>query len=232
MERENGMNQAVTRDTAWANGMALYYEAVGEGRPVVLLHGNGEDHTLFAAQVRQLTAAGYRVYTPDSRGHGMNPPLEEYHYADMAEDVYQLIAAWGLSRPALYGHSDGGIIGLLLALAHPEALSLLAVSGTNLSPAGLKPDFLVSCAGDNSPLTRLMLTEPHIVPTSLRRIKLPVLVTAGSDDLILPEETRRLAACLPRAELHILEGHDHGSYIHNSEIMGRLLLDFFQKHGY
>ncbi len=218
--------------TAAVNGVTLHYYTAGRGKPVLLVHGNGEDHTLFETQIRQLTMAGYRVIAPDSRGHGKSSPVAEYHYADMAEDMYCLIQDLDLDRPAYYGHSDGGIIGLLLAMAHPEALGLMAVSGTNLSPQGLRPDFLAAIAEESGPLITLMETEPHIAPESLEKIAVPVLVTAGSDDLVLPEETDTIASHLPRGQKVIVDGSDHGSYIAGSEIMGRLLKRFFAENGY
>ena len=74
-----------------------------------------------------------------------------------------------------------------------------------------------------------MLTEPHIDPESLKKIRIPVLVTAGDNDLILPSETEKIAAALPDSEMVIVEDADHGSYIMDSEIMGKLLLDFLQR---
>ncbi len=224
------------RESVRVNGVCLRYAAAGSGRPVVLVHGNGESHDLFETEISQQTAAGFRVYAPDSRGHGASEPVTEYHYADMAEDMYQFIRALGLRSPALYGHSDGGIIGLLLALRHPGALHMLAVSGTNLSPAGLIPDFLAECRAMNEknpdPLITLMLTEPHIDPEMLAQITIPVLVTVGEHDLILPEETQTIVSHLPHARLVTVQGADHGSYIDHSEIMGSLLLDFFQNHSF
>ena len=215
------------------NGVTLHYEAVGEGRPVVLVHGNGEDHHLFDVEIDQLVKAGYRVYAPDSRGHGANEPLQEYHYADMAEDMYQFIRAMNLDKPAFYGFSDGGIIGLLLIITHPGCLGALAISGTNLSPAGLIPSFVKECTAineeKNDPLITLMLTEPHIDPEELKKITIPVLVTAGENDLILPSETEKIADLIPNSSLIILEGEDHGSYIVNSEMMGELLIDFLSR---
>ena len=215
------------------NGVSLHYAVVGEGRPVVLVHGNGETHDLFDTEIRRLAEAGYRVYAPDSRGHGANEPLEEYHYTDMAEDMFCLIRELGLERPALYGHSDGGIIGLLLAIRHPDALGVLAVSGTNLSPDGIDPSFIREFTEINKkrpdPLITLMLTEPDIAPEELGGIAIPVLVTVGEHDLILPSETQKIAAGLPHAELKIIEGADHGSYIDGSEVMGELLIQYFEK---
>ena len=219
--------------TVTVNGVLLHYEAAGEGRPVVLVHGNGEDHHLFDVEIDQLTAAGYRVYAPDSRGHGLNERLSEYHYADMAEDMYQFIQELKLGKPAFYGFSDGGIIGLMLILRHPDCLSVLAISGTNLSPEGLIPSFIEEYTAINekepNPLITLMLTEPHIPPEALKDISVPVLVTAGENDLILPSETEKIAGLIPNAELQILKGHDHGSYIAGSEIMGELLIRFLKK---
>ena len=215
------------------NGMALHYAAAGEGAPVILLHGNGEDHGIFSVEISQLAAAGYRVYAPDSPGHGANEPLEEYHYADMAEAVYGFIRALGLEKPALYGFSDGGIIALLLETAHPGTLGALAVSGTNLSPDGLIPSFIEEYTAANEahpdPLVTLMLTEPRISPESLQGIRIPVLVTAGENDLVLRAETEKIAAAIPGAEMVVLEGNDHGSYIIGSEIMGKLLVGFLRK---
>lgn len=218
------------------NGVSLHYAVVGEGKPVVLVHGNGETHDLFDTEIKQLSEAGYKVYAPDSRGHGANPPLTEYHYADMAEDMYQFIQALDLDKPAYYGHSDGGIIGLLLQINHPDALGLMAISGTNLSPAGIVPSFIEEFTElnetDPDPLVTLMLTEPNIDPESLKEISIPVLVTVGENDLILRSETDTIISKLPQSRLEIIPGEDHGSYIDGSEIMGNLLLDFFKEENY
>lgn len=228
MREESGRMKTVN-----VNGVTLHYAVFGEGSPIVLIHGNGEDHTIFRTEIDQLTAAGYRVFAPDSRGHGANSPMTEYHYADMAEDMYAFITALGLSRPALYGHSDGGIIGLLLEIGHPGTLGMLAVSGTNLSPAGLIPSFIEEFSAINQerpdPLVTLMLTEPQITTEELKNIRIPVLVTAGENDLVLRTETEKIAGAIPGAEMMIVEKEDHGSYIVDSEIMGNLLIGFLRK---
>ena len=220
-------------NSVFVNGVTLHYETAGEGRPVILVHGNGEDHHIFDVGIAQLVKAGYKVYAPDSRGHGANKPLSEYHYADMAEDIYQFICALNLEKPAFYGFSDGGIIGLLLVTSHPGCVGALAISGTNLSPDGLIPSFLEEYTAINAvekdPLLTLMLTEPHIDPEALKKIAIPVLVTAGENDLILPSETEKIAALIPNSTLVILEGEEHGSYIVDSDIMAKLLIDFLNR---
>ena len=212
------------------NSVFLHYAEAGAGRPILLLHGNGEDHHLLNVEMTQLSEAGYHVYAPDSRGHGANAPLQEYHYADMADDIFMMIRRLGLDKPALYGHSDGGIIALLLELRHPGTLGAMAISGTNLSPEGLIPSFIEEYTQINQetpdPLVTLMLTEPHIDPEELEKIHIPVLVTAGENDLVLREETERIAAHLPDARMVIVPDADHGSYLADSPLMGEMLLDF------
>lgn len=215
------------------NGTGLHYAMEGDGAPVVLLHGNGEDHSLFDLLTDQLTEAGYRVYAPDSRGHGESDPVDEFHYADMAEDIFQFIRDLGLEKPALYGHSDGGIIALILEMNHPGTLGAMAVSGTNLHPEGLISSFIREFTEINKtkhdPMITLMLTEPHIDPEDLKKIRIPVLVTAGEHDLVRPEETERLSAALPDCQTVIVPEADHGSYIENSPCMGEMLLGFLKE---
>ena len=221
-------------DHVQTNGIRLAYEKRGSGYPLVLVHGNGEDHHLFDTQIRQMSEAGNCVYALDSRGHGESSPVREYHYEQMAEDVFQFVRAMGLKAPAYYGHSDGGIIGLITELRHPETFCAMAVSGANLSPSGLDPAFVRECEAMQKnrpdPLIALMLTEPEIDPEELRHISIPVLVTCGERDLIQREETLSIAAHLRKAELVIVPGADHGSYIYQSELMGNLLLAFLRKH--
>lgn len=223
-----------THDTIEVNGVSLYYEKAGQGDPIILVSCNGGSHKDLHVEIRQLTDAGYQAYAIDSRGQGANAPLPEYHYEDMAEDVYQFIEKLEIgqgsteTRPAFYGWSDGGIIGLLLAIRHPDAISKLAVSGANITPDGLNVDLSMG-AIDINPLTKMIYFEPDIQLKELEQITIPVLVTAGETDLIKDEHTRMFAEHIPDARLLILEQETHGSYIVNSEKMGQLLLEFLEE---
>lgn len=218
------------------NGQHLFYVMRGpaDGKPVVLIHGNGGSHKSLRTQAMELAKAGYRVYSPDSRGQGANPVLDEYHYADMAEDTFCFIEKLGLEKPAVYGWSDGGILALMLEMSHPGTCSLLAISGANLYP-DCGPDFeefKLWILRDGSPLAMMMLKEPDIKPEELSAIKCPVLVTAGSKDLISVEHTTLIADSLPDSELVIFDGETHSSFIKKSPKVGRRMLQFFRKHNY
>lgn len=218
------------------NGQHLLYAVRGsqDGAPVVLVHGNGGSHKSMRTQAMQLAKAGYRVYSLDSRGQGANPELQEYHYADMMEDTYQFIVKLGLKRPAFYGWSDGGIIGLMLEIAHPGTVSLMAVSGANLCPdcGDNFEEFKSWILEQGTPLAMMMLNEPDIAPEQLHFISCPVLVTAGENDVIGQEHTKLIADSIPCSELEIFPGEDHGSYIKRSPKMGKRLLKFLKDYRY
>ncbi len=212
------------------NHTTLFYEKAGEGKPLILLHGNGETHEIFSALIPPL-AERFTVYAVDTRGHGQSAPVSEYHYEDMAADIAAFCAALGLQSPAVYGFSDGGIAALLLSLRFPHLPARIAVSGANLDPRGLKRDFLRAVkkefAKTQAPLLRLILEEPHIPVRELKKIAVPVLVTAGERDIVRNAHTRKIAAALPHAALRCFRGETHDSYVVHSALLAPELLSFF-----
>ena len=211
-----------------ANGIKLYYEKTGEGRPLVMVHGNGEDHGIFDTAIGLLKEK-YTCYAVDSRCHGKSDKTPELHYQDMADDMIAFMEALELEDVIFYGFSDGGIIGLIAAAKCPRITTLI-VSGANLTPDGVKWSLkllvkvLNYCKPD--PMYALMLNEPHISDEMLRSIKAKTLVLAGSGDLVKEKETRHIAETIPGATLHILKGERHGSYIVHNEKIARLIMDF------
>ena len=114
---------------------SLYYEVTGQGRPLILLHGNGEDHSIFDKAV-PLLSQHFQVFAIDTRGHGQSFPVQEYHYQDMTEDIRQFIHGLLLEKPVICGFSDGGILALLLASQQPEMLGGIVACGINTKPHG------------------------------------------------------------------------------------------------
>lgn len=208
------------------NDITLYYEIAGEGRPLLLLHGNGEDHTIFDTAVPILKPF-FRVYAIDSRGHGKSPYTGELHYADMAEDIREFLEQLDLNDAAVYGFSDGGIIGLLAAMDNPRITNLIT-SGANTAPEtvadGLRFLIRVMYRVTGDPKLRMMLKEPHITAEMLSRVSARTLVLAGSKDLVKEADTRFIAASVPDSDLRILASEGHGSYIvHNRRIADILI---------
>ena len=117
----------------------LFYKSVGEGHPLILLHGNGEDCTYFGGQI-SFFAKHRRVIAIDTRGHGKSPRGEApFSLNTFADDLYDFMKSHGIETADILGFSDGGNIALLFALTHPETVTRLILNGANLSPRGIKP---------------------------------------------------------------------------------------------
>ncbi len=205
------------------NGININYEKTGKGEhSIVLLHGNGEDHTMFF-ELSQLLSKDFTVYALDSRGHGESDPVDSLTYDEMAEDVVSFIKKKKIKHPILYGFSDGGILGLLIAIRHPGLISKLIVSGANLKPTGLKNWFLRQCELDyeanHSPLIELMLNNPNITHEELHTIHIPTLILAGEDDLVKEARTESIHRNIENSQMQILAGEGHDTYvIHNPKL--------------
>ena len=203
------------------NGAELYYEVHGSGRPLIMLHGNGEDHTIFYESM-VLLRKHFTVYTVDSRDHGYSSRAEELHYSDMAQDMIGFMEALDLRDVVFYGFSDGGIIGLLAAMK-TDRIGMLITSGANMTPAGVRLPLQLLVRGmykvTKDPKMYLMMAEPDITADDLAQIKVPTVVIAGEKDLVNEKETFMIAASIPGARMRIIPGEGHGSYIvHNSRI--------------
>lgn len=212
-----------------ANGIRLFYAQQGEGRPILLIHGNSESHEKMLPLTEMLQGR-YTVYAPDSRDHGQSDKVQELHYADMAEDMAAFIQALRLEKPVVIGSSDGGIIGLLLAIRHPDLLGGLVSAGANTQPEELRWWFRafarLGYLATKDPKLRMMREEPHITPEMLGHIKTPTLILAGQRDILAEKYTRALAGGIPGSTLHILQGESHSSYIQHPERMRTALLPF------
>ena len=117
--------------------ISLFYAEAGSGFPLVLLHGNGEDHTYFSGQMDEF-AKSFHVIAIDTRGHGASPRGKApFSIAQFAQDLYEFLILHDLKRIHLLGFSDGGNIALQFALAHPEMVERLILNSANLYPRGL-----------------------------------------------------------------------------------------------
>lgn len=113
-----------------ANGVRTYFEVAGEGEPLLLIAGNGMDHTAFRDQVPAF-APHFRCITYDLRGIGASDvPGSGYTVPDLARDALALLAALGFSRAHVAGYSLGGAVGQQMAIDAPAAVRSLSLYAT------------------------------------------------------------------------------------------------------
>lgn len=216
------------------DGQILYYEKTGEGEPLILLHGNGEDHHIFDELISSVKHK-YTVYAIDTRGHGQSATPKEYHYIDFARDLNNFIRELFIERPVILGFSDGAVT-VILALMEKKRecasggildAEKIILCGANLSRNGLtfseRLDIKKSYAKSKNPLTGMMLKEPDIDVGKLSSFTMPVTILAGEKDLIKESETKKIASAFPNSELHIIKGADHSSYVMHSDFLKQYL---------
>jgi pimeloyl-ACP methyl ester carboxylesterase len=204
------------------NGIRIWYAIFGHGSPVILVHGGFANSNYWGLQIPVL-AQHYEVIVLDSRGHGRTTRgSESITYHLMASDVLSLMDALHISRAALVGWSDGAIIGLDIAIHHPERLSKLFAFGANSDTAGAKdvgknPVFTAYLGRTEIEYQKLSPTptefklfseqvnkmwdsEPHFSDDELRSIKIPTWIVDGDhEEAIKREDTDRMAALIPGA---------------------------------
>jgi pimeloyl-ACP methyl ester carboxylesterase len=239
-----------------ADGVHSYYEEHGSGDPLLLLHGGLIDGDSFAQQTPAF-AEHYRVIVPDRRGHGRTPDVEgPISYDLMADDTIAAMDALGTGPAHLVGWSDGGNVGLLVAIKRPDLVRGLVTIGSNFSADGLtneaaatfKPDTPTSAVPVMHEMWKVNAVDPDrfdavlekmqgcwfdyaIPPADLARIVAPALVMVGDDDIPKFEHTIELFEAIPDAQLAVIPGASHLAPIEKPELVNQLVLDFLAAEG-
>ncbi|MCM1542593.1 MAG: alpha/beta hydrolase [Blautia sp.] len=221
-----------------------FYIERGQGEPLILLHGNGENCEYFKNQTGEF-AKFYHVYAPDTRGHGKTPRGgTPFTIRQFAEDLAGFMDARGIEKAHLLGFSDGGNIAMVFALHYPERVNRLILNGANLDPGGVKRRFQIPIeigfriagkfspksdrARENAEMLGLMVNDPNVTAEEISRIRAKTLVIAGTRDMIREEHTRLIAESIPGAELVLIRGN-HFIAEKKAEIFNRKVLDFLKK---
>lgn len=221
----------------------LNYTTAGQGFPLILLHGNGEDHTYFKHQMGPFSEK-FRVIALDTRGHGQSPRgTAPFTLEQFAEDLKGFLDGREIRRCHLLGFSDGANIALLFALKYPDYVEKLVLNGADLYPSAVKLSTQAPIvlgwgllqvirrfdkkARSKWELLDLMTTQPHIRPEALSALAMPTLVAAGDRDMIREKHTRLIAQAIPNSRLTILPG-DHFVARRNWQAFNPLVLNFLE----
>ena len=215
----------------------------GQGEPLILLHGNGENVDYFAGQI-DVFARDYHVYALDTRGHGKTPRgTAPFTIRQFADDLLAFMDAHGICKAHILGFSDGGNIAMVFAMKYPERVLRLILDGANLDAKGVKPSIQIPIeigwrfaklfakksaeARKHAELLGLMVNDPNVRPEELSAITAKTLVIAGTKDMIKESQTRLIASNISDVQLVILKG-DH--FIANKcpEAFNRAVLAFLR----
>jgi pimeloyl-ACP methyl ester carboxylesterase len=232
------------------NGIRLFYSVIGEGSPVVLLHSGLANSDWWGNQVNVL-AVHHKVVLLDSRGHGRSTrDAKPYSYELMASDVVSLLDSLKIAKADIVGWSDGAILGLYLAIHHPNRVGKVFAFGANTTTAGLiigaekTPTFTAYFArvaheySKISPtptefsdfvaqINMMWMREPNWSDEQLKSIKSPVWIVAGDhEEAIQRSHTEHIAATIPGAGLLILPKVGHFAPLQDPDLFNAVLLQF------
>jgi pimeloyl-ACP methyl ester carboxylesterase len=221
------------------NGINLYYETYGTGKPLLFLHGNGG--SIKSARYKiDYFRKHFKVIAIDSRGHGKSQdPSPHLTYVQMAKDVATLLDSLHLDSVYVSGQSDGGILGLLLAINHPKKVSKVVTFGANMFP-GKKaiPDVIDKMVMDTLRLTKDLQTrrlfellgqQPNITEKDLQKISCAFLLISGDRDVIRLEHSLTMFYNIKKSNLFIMPGATHFGSYEKPELFNTVVLDFLNK---
>jgi pimeloyl-ACP methyl ester carboxylesterase len=234
------------------NDIKVYYEIYGAGEPLLLLHGNSGSIESFLYQIPELSKH-FKVIAVDSRAQGKSTDSDkEITYALMASDMSALIDKLNLGSVNVVGWSDGGNVGLELALAQPQKVKKLVTFGANYTNENwmAPPDSIAMEANDPrllktaplmkqykegldklSPVVRKKLADlmekyPNITEEQLKQIRVPVLVVVGDRDVVNLAQTISLFTSLPHSQLFIVPGASHFVPAEQPELINSEVIKF------
>lgn len=222
---------------ATVNGIKMYYEIYGEGRPLLLLHGNGGSIKGHTGRIEYFKSK-YKVIAVDSRAHGKTQdPGGELTYEKMTADINALLNELKIDSCYVWGQSDGGILGLELAMDYPKKVKKVAVFGANVKPdtTAVFPELLnwvdkslATAKNDHEKRLLLLLkNHPNIEYSALSKIKAPVLIMSGDRDAIKLEHSVKIFQHIPTSNLFIMPGATHFGSYEKPELFNKILEDFF-----
>jgi pimeloyl-ACP methyl ester carboxylesterase len=238
-----------TSGRAPVNGIRLWYAEFGRGAPVILVHGGLANSDYWGLQVPVL-AAHYHVIVLDSRGHGRSSRTDApIGYDLMSSDVLALMDYLHIRRAALIGWSDGAIVGLDIAIHHPERLTRLFAFAANSDPSGVKDvskspvfnAFEQRAANEYARLSptptqfkafvanieHMWASEPHFSDDQLNHITVPTWIVDGDhDEAIKRENIDHMAAMIPGSGELILPEVSHFAFIQDPAMFNESILHF------
>jgi pimeloyl-ACP methyl ester carboxylesterase len=220
----------------------MHYKILGEGPPLVLIHGGGSTITTTFSQIMPHLAKHYRILAMDLQGHGKTKARAVFSgntTPQDAEDVYALMQEVGFRKAHIFGFSKGAASAMYLATRHPEVVDRLVYAGMfcrkegavpgfwdgfhdatlEMMPQTLRDAYLAETDNDVQGLQTMfeldcksMLAWEDWSDEELEKIQAKTLVLAGFNDVVTPEHSLHMARTIPNAELVILRGN-HGEHL-------------------
>ena len=224
---------------ALVNGLNMYYEIHGSGRPLVLVHGGGSTIESTFGRVLPYLAKTHQVIAVELQAHGHTKDIDRpLSFEQDADDVAALLKQLRVEKADFMGFSNGGTTCIQIAIRHPNLVNKLVLASATYKRSGMPPGFFEGFKNASLKMMPRPLQEAYlkanpdpkglqsmfdrdvarmtafndISDSEIKSIQAPTLVLNGDADVVLPEHALELSRRLPHARLAILPG-GHGHYI-------------------
>jgi pimeloyl-ACP methyl ester carboxylesterase len=241
-----------TRGFADINGLRLYHEIHGSGRPLVLLHGGLLTIDFMFGPVLPTLAARRQVIAVELQGHGRTADTDRtMSFEQLADDVAALLAHLGIQEADVFGFSLGGLVGWSLVMRHPEVVGRFVVASADYRGREADPDEVPepmptdadfqamrdayeAVAPDPSHFDPLeqkvgtMVNNTYVGWTAddVRAVETPTLVLVGDRDFIRATDAVEAADLLPHGQLAVLPGMTHMDMTRSPERVLAMVVPF------
>jgi pimeloyl-ACP methyl ester carboxylesterase len=235
----NKSQEKSTGKYASVNGLKMYYEIHGQGKPLVLIHGGGSTIQTTFGRVLDAFAKNYKVIAVELQAHGHTADIDRpLSFKQDADDIAELLKQLGIEKADIFGFSNGASTTLELAIHHPKQVNKIVVGSTFFKKSGapawfwemmshatfegmpqsFKEAFLKINPDTNALLTMYkrdvarMQSFPEIKDDEIKSIIAPTFIIIGDKDVVLPEHAVEMSKFIKNSRLAILPG-GHGDYI-------------------
>lgn len=221
------------------NGLKVYYEIYGQGKPLVLIHGGGSTIQSNFGKVIPLFAKNRKVIAVELQAHGRTSDRNaDLSFEQDADDIATLLKNLNIDKADFFGFSNGGTTTLQIAIRHPEIIDKIIVGSALAKRDGVPEwfwDFMKQAKLENMPEqlktaykqvapdtsdlqvmhdrdAKRMVNFKDIPAKQIKSIKAPTLIIIADKDVITPEHALELHRQIANSELAIIPG-GHGEYI-------------------
>lgn len=219
----------------------IFYEQMGQGENLFLLHGNGGDSSFFEYNVGELSKH-FHLYLIDFRDHGRSDNAKDkLSFELMARDLREIFAELNIKKASILGFSDGANLALVFCLNYPQLVDKLILNAPNTRFDGTTLISKIISISENvfwnilpffkrnKRVAALLLKDLKVTKNDLHTIDKKLLIIVGSRDLIRVDNVKNIAKNIDHSKLIVVKKSGHKLCRENPALFNKLIIDFMEE---
>ncbi|KHD44447.1 hypothetical protein NC01_07380 [Streptococcus uberis] len=225
-----------------SDGTPLYYQLIGQGKPLLMIHGNGGSHHYFKGQLADFSEH-FQLILVDCRARGLSGNASHHlTFPQMVADFKELLDFLEIDQVAILGFSDGANIALQFACTHPQRVTELVLNAPNTVFTGTRlsnqfhsvlkfiPAYLKKHRSEKAYqkylITKLLFANLKLDLEDFQVLTMPTLVIVGQNDMIKLKHSQMLAKTIPNCQLIEVPGMRHTFAKNFPQVFNTLVFPF------